>query len=294
MTITLPGLLDADTGRLLTIARRWDRLAHDLDTAVEELGRHTRDLPHHWPAGPSSQAAQDKRADIRVQVGTGHVHCVTIAEVIRDYAGSVEYHRRLLLGLVAEAEQRGLRIDLRDGTITAPLDRSADQASYAAQISEILARVNEDDRATAERMPSYTYRDTVIPDTDRPRYDEAAVLALANAGADPGRVSSWWRAQHPLVQDRAIVEHPEIIGAATGLPAKDRDSANRLLLRRDREALLASREAHQNRHDGALTRAQLDIDRRLAALDDLERRARGRRIVTYTPGAEAESELVRR
>ncbi|MBL7254270.1 hypothetical protein [Paractinoplanes lichenicola] len=286
MTITLTGLLDADTGRLLSIARRWDQLALALDAAVEDLGPAARDLPHHWPAGPSSQAAQDKLADIRVQVGTGHTNCAIIADIIRDYAWAIEDHRRLLRGLVAEAEQRGLRVDLRSGTITAPLEAGAGQAtvdSYVAQIGEILARVNQDDQVIAERMTAYTYRDTVIPDTERPEYDETAVLALA--GSTKASQSSWWQSQHPLVQDRAIVEHPEIVGAAVGLPAKDRDSANRLLLRRDREALLASREAHQNLHDGAMTQAQLNLDRRLAALDDLERRAQGRRILSYPPGA---------
>lgn len=295
MTITLRGLLDAGTGRLHQVARRWDQVALALDTAVEDLGRDTRDLPHHWPAGPSSQAAQDKLADIRVRIGTGHVHCVAIANLIREFAGSVEDNRRLLHGIVAEAEQRGLRIDLRSGTITAPIEMPAGQAtvdSYVAQVGEILARVNEDDRRFTERIADHKYHELSLPETTRPQYDEAGVLALAGVPA-PGQ-ARWWQAQHPLVQDRAIVEHPEIVGAAAGLPAKDRDSANRLLLRRDREALLASRAAHEERHDGAMSPAQLAIDRRLAALDDLERRARGQRLLTYTPGSERESQLVKR
>ena len=75
MTITLQGLLAADAGRLFEVAGRWDRLALALDAAVEDVGWDTRDLPNHWPAGPSSRAARDKLADLRVQLGNGHGHC---------------------------------------------------------------------------------------------------------------------------------------------------------------------------------------------------------------------------
>lgn len=277
MTITLRGLLAADTGRLTEVARQWDRLAGELDAAVEDLGRDTRDLPNHWPAGPSSQAAQDRRDDLRVRLGNGHGHCVAIAAAIREFAGDVEDNRRLLHGLVAEARRGGLWIDLVSGLITAPIGVAVD--GYAREIGEIVARVNDADRRTADFLETHAPRETP------PEYDEADVLALA--GAAPADRAAWWRVQHPLNQERAIQEHPEIVGAAAGLPIKDRDTANRMLLRRAREELVSSREGHGDR----VNRAQLTVDRRLAAIDDLERRAGGRRLVSYRPGAEQEAEL---
>ncbi len=287
MTITLQGLHAADTGRLIEVARHWDGVARSLDAAVEDLGRETRDLPHHWPAGPSSQAARDKLADLRVQLGNGYQHCAEIARIIRDFAGEIESHRRMLHGLVAEARSAGLRIDLAAGTITAPLEVAATQStvdSYAQQIGEIVARAGEADRQAADRLDAHDYREQYLPNTDRPDYDEAAVLSLTGVQTTPETRAAWWQAQHPLVQDRAIVEHPEIIGAAVGLPAKDRDSANRLLMRREKEQLQAARAGHDQLHDGAMTQAQLDIDRRLAAITELEHRSQGQRILTYEPG----------
>ncbi|WP_127504248.1 hypothetical protein [Actinoplanes solisilvae] len=277
MTITLQGLLAADTARLIEISREWDRLAAALDTAVEELGRETRDLPHHWP---TSADAQDRGADLRAQLGTGYGHCAAIATAVREFAGEVEDNRRLLHGLVAEARGVGLWIDLVSGLITAPIGLAVD--AYAQQIAEIVARVNEADRRTVEALELHKYREEQVPPTEPPEYRERGVLALA--AATPAERASWWRAQHPLNQERAILEQPEIVGAAVGLPDKDRDMANRLLLRRAKEDLRA--------HEGdGISQAQLAIIRRLAAIDDLEQRAGGRRLVSYRPGAEQDAEL---
>jgi hypothetical protein len=276
VAITLQGLLAADTGRLEDTARHWDRLATALDTAVEDLGRETRDLPDHWPAGPSSTAARQRLVDLRIQLGNGYGHCVAVAAIVREFAAAVEDNRRLLHGLVAEARRAGLRIDLWSGLITVPIEVAATQSTvdlYAQQIGQILARVVEADRRATAELAEHNYREQYVPDATRPEYDQTGLLALA--GWEPRSQAAWWRAQHPLMQDRAIVEHPEIVGAAVGLPAQDRDSANRLLLRRTREELLA-----RNVPDG---QAQLAVDRRLAALDDVERRHRGRRLLDFPP-----------
>ena len=147
MTITLQGLLAADTGRLHEVAGEWDRLAGALDTAVEDLGRDTRELPHVWPTGP---AAQDRAVALRTRLGNGHGHCVAIATAVREFAGEVEDNRRLLHGLVAEARRGGLWIDLVSGLITAPIGVAVD--AYAQQIAHIVARVNDADRRTVELL----------------------------------------------------------------------------------------------------------------------------------------------
>ncbi|WP_250007180.1 hypothetical protein [Actinoplanes sp. M2I2] len=295
MTITLQGLLAADTGRLEDIAGRWDRLARTFDTAVEDLGRDTRELPNHWPAGPSSQAAQDKAADLRVQVGRGQVHCAAIAWTIREFVLAIEHHRRVLQEVVAEAEATGLRVDLAAGLITAPIGVAATQPAvdgYARQIGEIVAGINDADRKAAGILGDNTFREEVVPVTEEPRYDDISILALAN-WTTPSQ-GDWWKGQHSLVQDRAIAEHPEIIGAARGLPPGDRDTANRLLLRRAKDEVLAARARQDEVHDGVMSRAQLDLDRRLSTITDLERRSEGKHLLSYEPGAEQEAELTKR
>jgi hypothetical protein len=118
--ITLRGLLAADTGRLIEVAREWERLA------------------------------------------AGHGHCVAIAAAIREFAGDVEDNRRQLHGLVAEARRGGLWIDLVSGLITAPIGVAVD--AYAQQIAEIVARVNDADRRTADVLDRHKYREDRVPE----------------------------------------------------------------------------------------------------------------------------------
>ncbi|MGK5678093.1 hypothetical protein [Actinoplanes sp. URMC 104] len=295
MTITLQGLLAADTGRLESVARRWDRLAQTLDDAVEDLGRDTRELANHWPAGPSSQAAQDKSADLRLQLGNGQVHCAAIAWTIREFALDVAHYQGQVREVVAEAQSRGLRIDLASGTITAPIAVAATQSlvdGYAQHLGELVAGINDRDRRAAELLADHTFREEFVPGTEEPQYSEVHILALANW--TDGSQTDYWKNQHSLLQDRAIAEHPEIIGAAAGIPPEDRDTANRILLRRAKDELLAARERQQDLHDGAMNRAQLDLDRRLAAITALEERSAGRYLLSYAPGAEDQAELTKR
>ncbi|MCO8273207.1 hypothetical protein M1L60_21685 [Actinoplanes sp. TRM 88003] len=295
MPITLQGLLDADTGQLDAVARHWDKLARTLDLAVEDLGRDTREMPNHWPAGPSSQAAQDKAAELRVRVGNGQTHCAAVGRIIRNFALDLEQGRYRLNELVAEARAAGLQVDLAAGRITAPIAVAATQGTvdgYAQQIGEVLTFVNNADREATEALAEHTYREDVLPDAEQSRFDDISIMALANWM--PESQTDYWKGLHSLHQERAIAEFPTIIGNARGLPAQDRDAANRLRLNRVKDELLATRARQDEAHDGAMNQAQINLDARLATIADLERRSQGRHLISYEPGFEQEAELAGR
>ena len=295
--ITLQGLLYADVERLRSVAGRWQRLATTVDATVEDLGRATHDLPHHWFAGPAAEAAQERGAALRAQVGNAYAHCTAIAAAVRGFADELDQHQRMLDTVVREAETGGLRIDLGTGRITVSLDRAAVDPridTYAHQISEIVAAANEADRRAVEVLTAHQYREELLPTAEVPEYDAVAVLALAEA--TPSARAQWWLAQHPLNQERAIAEHPAIIGAAQGLPTRDRDAANRLQLSRTKEALLAARDRHEQLRGGhdelrGGSRAAADVDDRLAAVAELEARLPGWELLDYRPGAERDAIL---
>lgn len=301
MTITLRSLLDADTARLRAAADHWDRLVAQIDSVVEELVVGTRDLPHHW-SGAAAVAAERESARLQAQVGNAHRYCSAIGVAVRGFADDLEQHRRLLHGLVAEAEGRGLDIDLVSGRITAPLrvvavdgpeQAQASVDSYVGQITEILALANEADRRARLVIEDNVFGDFRLPEDDLPPYDEIAVLASAGYSAESR--AQWWSAQHQLNRDRAIEEHPEIIGAGEGLPAADRDRANRLLLRRAKEDLLARQVRVDESRGGAASRASADVDARLADITALERRLAdpGTHLLGYEPGNERSATLTR-
>jgi uncharacterized protein YukE len=294
MGITLQGLLRADTGTLRAVADHWDRLVADIDATVEDLVVGTRDLPNHW-TGAAATAAQEESTRLQAQVGNAHRYCAAIGAAVRGFADDLEQHRRLLHGIVAEAEGRGVRIDLGTGRITAPLDAGLVDGpevaqvgvdAYVRQITEILARVNEADRRARLVIDDNVFGDYQLPGDDLPPYDE--VVVLASASYDPGSRARWWSAQHQLNRDRAIEEHPEIIGAGEGIPVADRDRANRLMLRRAKADLQARQARFDEMRGGAASRATTDVDARLADIADLEERLSrpGTHLVGYQPGDE--------
>ncbi len=71
-------------------------------------------------------------------------------------------------------------------------------------------------------------------------------------GARPAENAAWWRALSPAQRQQVLRQHPEWVGGRNGIPAADRDKANRVLL--DREIIRVDRElaAATARWDAAL------------------------------------------
>jgi uncharacterized protein YukE len=282
MTISLPGLLDADTAALRAVAQRWERLVAEIDETVEDLARGTRDLPHHW-SGDAAEAAQRTNLRLQVQIGNAHRYCDAIAVAIRGFADELDECRRMLHGVVAEAAGRGVSIDLASGRVTSTLSGPAGVDAYQREIEEIVAQADDADRRATQVLERNGLGDWDLPDDRLPEVYPDVVLATANYS--PEYRAQWWHAQHQLNRDRIIAEYPEVIGAGEGLPSAVRDQANRLLLRRHKDDLLARRDRLDTRQDGAGSRAVLDVDARLAEIDGVEHRlaAPGARLLGLDP-----------
>ena len=300
MTITLPGLMRADTAALRSTADRWDRVTAALDAAVDDQGRATRDLPNHWSSGPGAQAAQDANADLRARIGNAYWHCHQISLAVRGFAEDMEHFRRMLHAVVGDAERDGLRIDLASGRITGPFEAGpALIDSYVQQIAEILAGANAADQEGFGLVDGHILRDSAAPSGELLPLNEMFLASLSTS--DAYYRALWWDAQHPVNQERAIAEHPEIVGASVGFPSGARDAANRLLLQRRHAELLTQRTQLLGRPGGQSPdqayRDQLQqVDARIGAVDELQRRlddpARPRAYLTgYQPGQETTAVL---
>ena len=97
-------------------------------------------------------------------------------------------------------------------------------------------------------------------------------------GTDPAAVRTWWAGLTPA-QRRWLVGHePALIGRLDGVPVRDRDQANRLLLGQRRAALLAERAVLLAGPFSPVVPAMVArLDRTLAGLDVL-----GDRLATET------------
>jgi hypothetical protein len=121
--------------------------------------------------------------------------------------------------------------------------------------------------------------------------DVQANLELPDFGAGVGAQA--WHEIHPLNREQLIEQHPELVGPAVGLPSDARDRANRLLLARNRAALLARQQRLEEQHDGAASRATMDTERGLADIAAIERRLAaepGSRLMSYPPAVLAEGD----
>jgi len=312
MDITLQGLMAADPGVLRGVADRWLTVVDAIDDAVGDLGAGTGDIPYYW-TGDDSVAAQERVAKLRTQIGNAHLKCARIADAVRKFADDVEHYQRSLRGVVDDARAGGLTIDLHSGTVTAPLttlvaDSQASVDAYAARISDILQQAADADTRTRkaldaglegigewDSLPSELHYSEKLDGVRQEAFPTK--IGYSQAGI--------WHYAHPLEKERLIAEQPEVYGAAEGLPSEDRDAANRILLARekaaliDQQTLLSAGAASPPDASGGRSVAQPDltaVTNRLAAIERLENRMNDtskpkRYLVDYKPGDEENTTL---
>jgi len=256
--LTLQVLRDTDAAAVAAAAGEWLALADEIDDGAEELIRGSRDLEHAWPQGTAAEAAWRRAAVLRAEVSNAYAPCRRIGQALRELADTVRALQESLRQVVEAATAQGLRVDLAAGTVTAPAqmyagtsrpDLIAQQVSgYVGQLRSVLDQAAELDARTANLIAIN------LPDAKA----GFGALSLApvtaqtlrdQAGRSPAEVSAWWDSLTPEQQEQAIADFPQLVGPLDGVPATDRDPANRILLERDladlraRDATLADREA---------------------------------------------------
>jgi uncharacterized protein YukE len=280
MAITMHGLMTADPAQLRAAAANWTDLVGSIDAIVDDLGRDTRELPNHW-TGSGAVAAEAEGSRLRAQIGNAHLYCDMIKRQVRYFADEVESCQDLLRGVVGDAALNGYRIDVTSGTITAPATPPMNAPTvgyFVDHIREILDRVDDADRRTTQYMQeSCLDEHDPVPDDEMAPLDTLKLSALPMIGTDSQ--ADFWESQHPLNQEKAINEYPEIIGGNEGFPPDARDKANRILLKREKDMLLG----REKFLDGG--RAELQTEQRLAEIGDLERRLGDGYLVSYHPGS---------
>ncbi|MEV8094229.1 alpha/beta hydrolase [Kitasatospora sp. NPDC085879] len=120
------------------------------------------------------------------------------------------------------------------------------QAALSADPAGALAAAERADAAAAERLAALAAaaRDgrALTPAAamaglgrladPREPLNAALRALLPPPGAGPVQVAAWWRGLAPGAREALLQGRPELVGALDGLPARDRDRANRLQLSR--------------------------------------------------------------
>jgi Alpha/beta hydrolase len=269
--ITLADLLGSDPTTFANAAASWKGLADDLDKAAGDLNHGTQDLIYAWPSGPASAAAGAKVDSLRAEVNAAYNPANRIAQALDDHARAMTDLRNQAQQVIDGARAQGYGVDVVAQVVTAPLadwnpapnpssrtqpspqpqpapvdpsrpgPSAQDLATQHAQeiansLGSLVARARGLDDSTANTIsqnlpdPVSGFGTLTMPAVSR---DDM----LGQKGRDPKSVNEWWRSLTPAQQDQVIADYPDLVGWLDGVPAVDRDKANRINLERQRAAL---------------------------------------------------------
>jgi len=185
-------------------ATAWRRLAERIDDRMAEIDAAAAGLSADW-SGSAADAAGVAVADLRAKTAACRLPVARTEQVLTEHAGQVASARTALAAAITpEQIERALE-----------LARRSDQRTAAA-LGELMSLAG----AAVQGVPA--------PPSCPP-------------GAGPAAVRLWWSGL-TAAQRRLLIEtSPDRIGALDGVPAADRDLANRELLRRERDRLGALR-----------------------------------------------------
>jgi len=257
--LTLQVLQQANPDAIAAGAGEWLALAEAIDNTAEELIRNTRDLQDVWRSGSAAEASWQRAAVLRAEVSNAEPPSRRIGQALREHADTIRSLQESLRQISASASGAGLQVDLAAGTVTAPPEMYAATtrpdlvaqtvSGYVGQFQSVLDQAADLDARTTNLI-------TINLPDPRTGFGSLSLAPVSEqtlrdqAGRTPAEVKAWWESLTPEQQEQAIADYPQLVGWLDGVPATDRDTANRILLDRDladlhsRDTTLADREAY--------------------------------------------------
>lgn len=236
-SVTLAALQEADPAAYRAAARAWDDLAARLDAAYEQY------VTGQQRVGQGGRGAAIRAAIGRV-IDTGHelsnacLPARQVARALHGYADEVTTLQRRLETALASASAYGISVDLNTGSVTAPPSPSMDPTAWRnvvdeihAELAQLLSQARRLDATTSKLLRAQ--RPT--PDAGFGRDAATPVtrdVVEAQLGQPPAAVFAWWQMLSPEQQEWALQQYPDLLGPLNGIPAADRDTANRINLDR--------------------------------------------------------------
>ncbi len=291
MTISPDALMRADLSALRAAADRWARLGAALNAAYDGLIQAHVGLQDSWPSGPAAQAAHDRVQDLRHRLGDRFEEIDAIARARQAFADDIEFQRNSLAELVHRAERSGVRVDLVYGEVTS--DAPAAEIGpvleqYLVDIHSIAGRAGGADERARKIIDAQASAGQDDPPVSGPKGNDPSELL----NLDPAGRRHWWREHDPVEQATMIAAYPEVVGGLDGLPTRDRDAANRIVLERQRSELqtrrqeLAAQDGVPDAGERDLPHRTAEVDATLAAVAAVEHRLADprQRLIGYRTG----------
>jgi hypothetical protein len=296
----------ADPGRWRAVAHAWRRWASVAGRLTAQITANLVRLGAAW-SGAAATAATARVMALRRGLVLFRVLCWQADQAASEFAAALERARQLLARVLSAAHRAGLTID-DEGAVRAAVAPAVRHVAATAVVRDLVVRDLEAALAIAARADEVA--------AERLAQIEAAIarppVPPRSAGPDctasPAEVRRWWDGLGPAERQWLLATEPARLAPLDGIPAADRDAANRLLLDDRRteveRALAGARGAERKRlldlRHGLDTLAdRLDDDGSRAYLLRLDLREEGRvvvalgdpdragQVVTHVPGMTA-------
>ena len=267
--ITFAQLASADSGAWRAAGAAWLRLVSSVGDEEVVVTGSGRGLRADW-AGPAATAATARVAEISTGLSALRVPLTQVQQVLAAHAEAIDRARAMLTAGVAEAA--GTRVEVTaDGRVVLDV-REAPPAPWEAALAARTAERITAALSLASRADEETSRTL----TDLARGAEtgwAEAPASGPPGGGAGAVRLWWSGLTPAQRRWLITHQPDVVGSLHGVPAADRDLANREWLHREHARLSGLRDTLHGMRGAEDELAR--IQSRLAGLDALDRRLDG-------------------
>ncbi|MFC7273667.1 alpha/beta hydrolase [Paractinoplanes rhizophilus] len=295
----------ADPGRWRAVAHAWRHWAARAGRLAARLGADLVRLGAAWSGAAASAAAARLTAVWRGLV-LFRVLCWQADQAASEFAAALTRAKESLARALAAAHRLGLTVDDEGVVRGSPAAHGvADDLRAAVAIASVA------DETAAERLERIeaAVRRLAGP-AWLPGSAASARSALPDCTASPAEVRLWWAGLDPAERLWLLATEPSRLAPLDGIPAADRDAANRLLLDERREQVeqalaqahggerprlrslrhgldtLADRLADDDGPRAYLLRLDLSEEGRVVvALGDPDRAGH---VVTHVPGMTAE------
>jgi hypothetical protein len=262
--LTLAQLLATEPAPFHTAGQTWAAVATDMDRAADDLIRSTRDLEDAWPVGAAAEAGRDATRRLRTKIADAYEPAQRLSDVVETFAHAVAELREQAHGILDRARQGGFAVDTATGAVTPPpvpatpaahhdpdlaqviASQRTQAAAYAAHLAEVLGRA----RALDDRTATELTRTLPGPESgfvSGPPVTREDLEALRDRS--PRAVHDYWNGLGRVQQLQAIARHPDLVGWLDGVPAADRDAANRITLDRELASFRGREQDLQERLD---------------------------------------------
>ncbi|MFF2330734.1 MULTISPECIES: alpha/beta hydrolase [unclassified Streptomyces] len=261
-------LRDAKPLLLTDAGDAWDGLAEKFTTHAGDFGKYLhRPLRQDgvW-GGVTAESAADRLARMQRDLNVAKEELDGVGTVLRACGEEFSTQQGRLLAAVADATEAGYEV-AHDGTVTAPAvdtshmmpgdvammnrDHAARAQEYADRIGDVVSAAQAADKEYAAAIRLFTEAANrcakgnwnagllELATANALNRELLSELGMPDKKASPGAVQAWWDGLSPSLQAELIQDYPQQIGSRDGIPAADRDRANRTYL----PMLLSSLEA---------------------------------------------------